>query len=87
MEQGHQNARTRSTDGMAERNRTTMHVHTRRIERQLLDDGQGLRGKGFVDFPKIDVVLRPAGFLQRPCRQSPLLENLIVFMQIDLAHG
>ena len=44
--------------GMAERNGTTMHVDPVRIEADLIDARQGLRGERLIELSKIEIVAR-----------------------------
>ena len=55
IKQRHENARAAGADRMAESNRAAVDVHLRGIEFELFHDGDGLYGKRFVQFDKIDV--------------------------------
>ena len=60
MDQGHQQPRTGGTYRMAQRTGTAMDIDLAVIKFQITDGGHRHHGKGFVDFPKIDIVLGPA---------------------------
>src|SRR6266542_390433 len=49
---------------VTERNRTAQRIDPRRVEPELLDDGEALRGEGFVQFDPADLILLDAGPLE-----------------------
>jgi hypothetical protein len=49
---------------MAERDRATVHVDLRRVETQLVDADERLRGEGLVELDEVEVVDRDAGSLE-----------------------
>ena len=56
VEQGHEDAGAGGADGMAQCHGAAVYVGFCRVEAQLLYDGDGLDGKGFVQFEQIYVL-------------------------------
>jgi hypothetical protein len=54
-EQGDQNAGARGGDRVSKSDPSSAHVHLSRVEAEVLDDRDGLRGKGFVQLKQVDV--------------------------------
>src|SRR5260370_19225838 len=54
-----------AAERVAEGDGPAVGIDARRIEAGLLDDGERLRGEGFIEFDYGDVVERKAGELQR----------------------
>ena len=50
---------------MAERDGAAIDVDARRVQVESADDGQDLRGEGFIQFDEVDVVESEAGELER----------------------
>src|SRR6185437_14911269 len=65
MQQGHEHARARGADGMAERDRAAIHVDLRWIEIEVLGDGTSLSGESLVRLDQIEILDLPTGALQR----------------------
>ncbi|MNQ80481.1 hypothetical protein D3C85_954630 [compost metagenome] len=70
--QGQHQAQATGGQGVAECQRTTLDVQTRRVQLQLLRHCQDLGGLGFVDFKAVDPIQAQAAALQqqanRRCR-------------------
>src|SRR5579872_4132742 len=65
MQQGHENARTRRTDGMAERAGPAIHIDLFMRQIELAHHREGHDGKGFIDFKQVGFALFPADLLQQ----------------------
>src|SRR5437879_5988301 len=65
VEQGHQHARTRRADRMAERDGAAIDVDLGRIPAEILVDRAGLRGEGLVRLDQVEVLDLPAGLGER----------------------
>src|SRR5690606_17313586 len=60
MDQSHQNPAAGGTDGVAQGNSATVHVHLGGIPAQIPVNGNSLGREGFVGFNQIQIIYRPA---------------------------
>src|SRR6476620_3717786 len=65
VEQSHQDAATRRTDRVTDRDRTAVDVDLARVPAHLVVDGAGLRRERLVDLEQVEVLRLPAGALER----------------------
>src|SRR5262249_2493544 len=65
VQQGHEHARARCANRMADRYRAAVNIDLGRVPAEVLVDRTGLRREGFVRFDQIEIVDLPAGFLER----------------------
>src|SRR5437879_4261013 len=64
-DQAAENARARSADWVAQRDRAAVYVDSVLLDAQHADRVQGDGREGLVDLPQVDVLRLQAGFLQR----------------------
>jgi hypothetical protein len=65
MCEGHHDARSSRAYGMTLRTRTSMNINSVMGEIKLPHREHRYHGKRFVDFPKIDIINLPSGFLKQ----------------------
>src|SRR5436190_5747301 len=64
VEQRDENARARCADRMTERDGTAIDVDLIGVPAEVAVDGAGLRREGLVGLDEVEILGRPAGFLQ-----------------------